>query len=668
MSSNLKRRVDFQSFADTNAFFVLLLTFRCFEQPKSIFMKHFFPTSCAQKEFQSTKIFRVLISSLLAPLFVTSSLIAQTWNWATSASCDGGAKGSAIAEDASGNVFVIGSFSSPSVTFGSTTLNCSGGSDGFIVKYDPNGAVVWATSIGGTGNDYFQKILYSNGNLYVAAWSDSPQIDLNGSNVTNDYVNYLLLMVINASTGVVGNFKQLEGDLSEEVHLALNPSTGGIVVGGGYTDDLVIGGLTIPNVYTNHDDIFFMSFSSQFSFQWHRSYGGNYIDQVKDVAADAAGNVYMLAVSRSPSLQFEMLNPQLFFSGGQNYLLGKWDANGTLRYTRYAGGVGSDLQVSMTAGFPTGFVNVIGSCDGQFGYNSITLTTAGGKDLFLVRYDQTGSIVSADLYGGTGNETSPVLTTSANGDIFFGGTSTSPSFSIGPNTVTNAGTPDAFLSMINQFGQDQWATSIGAIGDEQLYDISVDDGGNVYATGSFGSSTLTLGGSTVTFSGTKDTYVARLNELGTFTGVTSITGTGQELLGDVHIGSSHRLILTGAFSGPSITCGSTAVNQSSTLADDFFVAGLEGNFVTVPEQLLADESLVAFPNPMQGQLTVKLKTPVKNATLELIDAQGRVAKSITGCNGSEFVVPRDHLSNGLYLLKVSLNTHLIGTQKILVAN
>ncbi len=163
-------------------------------------MKHCYQKFCAQSKLQSTKLLRVLIGSLLTILFGTSCLVAQTWNWASGASCDGGAKGNAIAEDASGNIFVVGSFSSPSVTFGGTTLNCAGGSDGFIVKYDATGAVVWATSIGGTGNDYFQKIIYNDGKVYVAAWSDSPQIDLNGSNVTNDYVNYLLLMVINAST------------------------------------------------------------------------------------------------------------------------------------------------------------------------------------------------------------------------------------------------------------------------------------------------------------------------------------------------------------------------------------------------------------------------------------------------------------------------------------
>ncbi len=159
--------------------------------------------------------------------------------------------------------------------------------------------------------------------------------------------------------------------------------------------------------------------------------------------------------------------------------------------------------------------------------------------------------------------------------------------------VTNAGTPDAFFV----YDQPIWVISGPRQLERSATNNSMTSPSTMAVTSMqlqvFGSSTLTLGDLLLRFRGTKDFFVARLNELGTFTGVTSITGTGKELLGDVHIGSSHRLILTGAFSGPSITCGSTAVNQSSTLTDDFFVAYLAWKeiFITVQEQLLADESL-----------------------------------------------------------------------------
>ncbi len=55
------------------------------------------------------------------------------------------------------------------------------GSDGFIVKYDPNGAVVYAYMIGGTGADYNTLTTLDEGNLYAYGRIRSPSIDFDPS-------------------------------------------------------------------------------------------------------------------------------------------------------------------------------------------------------------------------------------------------------------------------------------------------------------------------------------------------------------------------------------------------------------------------------------------------------------------------------------------------------
>jgi gliding motility-associated-like protein len=58
-----------------------------------------------------------------------------------------------VAVESSGNAIVTGFFKG-SATFGSVTLNSLGGSqDIFVVKYDPNGNVLWAIGFGGSGDD-----------------------------------------------------------------------------------------------------------------------------------------------------------------------------------------------------------------------------------------------------------------------------------------------------------------------------------------------------------------------------------------------------------------------------------------------------------------------------------------------------------------------------------
>jgi outer membrane protein assembly factor BamB len=97
---------------------------------------------------------------------------APSWVWAKSV---GNAQSPRIAVDASGNVYVTGSFSDDRLTFGSITLirnkettEFIPRADMFVVKYDPNGQVLWAKSAGGSEDEYARDIAVdARGNVYV---------------------------------------------------------------------------------------------------------------------------------------------------------------------------------------------------------------------------------------------------------------------------------------------------------------------------------------------------------------------------------------------------------------------------------------------------------------------------------------------------------------------
>jgi hypothetical protein len=82
-----------------------------------------------------------------------------TWLWAKKATSNtNDAGGGAIALDAAGNAYITGSFSSPTITFGPTTLpNIANGGGGygdiFVAKLDAAGAWQWAVRAGGDNND-----------------------------------------------------------------------------------------------------------------------------------------------------------------------------------------------------------------------------------------------------------------------------------------------------------------------------------------------------------------------------------------------------------------------------------------------------------------------------------------------------------------------------------
>ncbi len=64
----------------------------------------------------------------------------------------GESNGGAIATDQLGDVCVGGSFSGKAA-FGNITLTSAGEADGFVARYDPDGALDWATALGGPGYD-----------------------------------------------------------------------------------------------------------------------------------------------------------------------------------------------------------------------------------------------------------------------------------------------------------------------------------------------------------------------------------------------------------------------------------------------------------------------------------------------------------------------------------
>jgi hypothetical protein len=95
------------------------------------------------------------------------------------------------AADALGNVYVVGSFYSLTLTLGAFTLTNTDTSgffaDIYIVKYDASGNVLWAKSIGSTGQDEIASIATDPmGNIFVSgSFGYTPSITIGSYTLTN---------------------------------------------------------------------------------------------------------------------------------------------------------------------------------------------------------------------------------------------------------------------------------------------------------------------------------------------------------------------------------------------------------------------------------------------------------------------------------------------------
>jgi hypothetical protein len=79
------------------------------------------------------------------------------------------------------------------------------------------------------------------------------------------------------------------------------------------------------------------------------------------------------------------------------------------------------------------------------------------------------------------------------------------------------------------------------------------------------------------------------------------------------------------------------------------------------------ENILFYPNPFCSQTTLHTDFHLQNATLSITDIFGQQVKQIKNLSGKTFVLERDNLSPGIYLVKLIENNTVIATKKITIS-
>lgn len=358
---------------------------------------------------------------------------AHTWGGANSDST------SATSRDLNGNLYVAGSTSS----FG------AGGQDALVLKYDPNGNLLWAKTWGGSADDYANGIAVDpNGDVYVtggtssfgAGWYDlfllkfDPSGNLlwsetwggssydEGHDISFDSSGNVFVAAeaysynpsgTGSSSAVILKFSPDGTLLWSRAWGAQIP--GGPTYDGGYSlavdgnGNIFLSGITWDyNVSPNHDSIFVVKFDSSGNFLWNRNWAGTSEDEAwgtKTVRADFAGNVYIAGRTAS------QCNSTNFNTCDFDVLVLKLDPNGNFVWSKtWKASTGYDTATSFDFD-PSGNLVVTGTKD-EFG------TTAAP---ILLRIDPNGNLLSSLAWSGGPGALGSAVTVDPSGDVFVGG-------------------------------------------------------------------------------------------------------------------------------------------------------------------------------------------------------------------------------------------------------
>jgi hypothetical protein len=198
------------------------------DQHDHIFLTGYFSSTA---QFGNTS---VVASSDSTEIFFAKSDTAGNIQWVKQAGGMQSDQGNSICTDASGNIFITGTFQA-TATFDSYSVTSSGQDDFFIAKYDSSGNALWIKTAGSYDSDKGLGVcIDSAGNCYITG-NFRHTISFGGFTITSWYNSKDLFVVSYSPSGVCRWAKQASGSsLDRGADIDLNEEAK-IVVGGSFS-------------------------------------------------------------------------------------------------------------------------------------------------------------------------------------------------------------------------------------------------------------------------------------------------------------------------------------------------------------------------------------------------------------------------------------------------
>lgn len=271
---------------------------------------------------------------------------------------------------------------------------------------------------------------------------------------------------------------------------------------------------------------------SQLAYDNVFSIGNTGDDETYSVCSDVNGNYYitgtfMFWIDIDPGTGSQYLTS----NGGFDIYVAKFNSAGVLQWAFSIGGTGDDwvgeIETDMNSNvFICGEFESVIDFDHTSGIN--TATPQGAFDGFLVKYNNAGNCLWANIWGGQEDEAAYGLSYDpGTNSIRVAGSFESDSIDMDPNAtymIVNQNTQpfttgDIYVANYNAAnGSLNWTFGIGGGQGEDVYAIESDNAGNLILTGSIGSANVDFNPGTNTdllsTAGSADAFVAKYNNQG----------------------------------------------------------------------------------------------------------------------------------------------------------
>lgn len=281
--------------------------------------------------------------------------------------------------------------------------------------------------------------------------------------------------------------------------------------------------------------------SQDVGLKWLRDFGSTRDSEFGTrIHTDEAGNVYTTgAVGDMVNFNRQGATPIVSGFPGNvgDAFITKHDANGNLLWVRTMGGTGSERGNDVITD-KDGNVYIIGTFNGTANFDpggagTGSLTTAGGTDIFVAKFNSTGVFQWVKGFGGSGSDGASGIRVDTSGNIYITGYF-SGQVNFGNITLTAQGVLYAFVAKLDKQGDAAWAHEFGVTGprgtEHKGVALDLDQDANVYVTGTFTETVDFNPSGTVTNNlvsgGGTDGFVLKLSKNGDYVWARSMSGIG----------------------------------------------------------------------------------------------------------------------------------------------
>ena len=374
---------------------------------------------------------------LFITILITPFAFSQSWEWSASAGASKSDKGIDMDTDAEGNVFVCGYYNTTNnggANFGPLGTSATGfGKEGFVARIDADGNWQWVK-------------------IAQGGWDER---------------------VLGMCVDKINNWVYVTGTCWNQTDFGSCTAT-------------------YPG---SSDNIFVGKFDLSGNCQWLVGAGGGSDDHGFDLVTDKDGNIYLTGLISNEynpgqvmNCTFSNLNIPVPLGEDSLAFVAKMDPNGTFKWVKTFKATDGERDNRIAIDDSANIYVCGGFWGSGVNFDGSTVSTKGGMDIFVVKYDSAGNRKWVKTTGGILDDRANSITVDKYNQIYVTG-EFRDNVSFDGDTVNNHGGPngrDIFVAKMTTNGNWIWAKRAGSDqGSERGNRIISNKQGDIYFTGEY---------------------------------------------------------------------------------------------------------------------------------------------------------------------------------------